>query len=100
MKGDRAFVVEVNPLPGVGGGDRARTGSARLRQPSPNLFPRRGLNPAIVGKAIYYAPHRIAFPAAGPWDADLASPFDPWRLPGFADIPEPRKRPSKPVRRC
>ena len=28
-------------------------------------------------------------PAASAWDADLAGPFDPWRLPAFADIPAP-----------
>lgn len=42
----------------------------------------------VVGKAIYFAPHRITFPPAGPWDADLAAEPHPWRLPGFADIPE------------
>ena len=42
-----------------------------------------------VGKAIYFAPHAFRFPTSGPWDADLQIPFDPWRLPGFADIPEP-----------
>jgi predicted ATP-grasp superfamily ATP-dependent carboligase len=42
-----------------------------------------------VGKAIYYAPHPLAFPKAGPWDADLAGEFDPWRSPDFADIPHP-----------
>jgi predicted ATP-grasp superfamily ATP-dependent carboligase len=41
-----------------------------------------------VGKAIYYAPHTLRFPYCGPWDADLAGDFDPWRLPKFADIPE------------
>ncbi|MCE9560953.1 MAG: ATP-grasp domain-containing protein [Planctomycetes bacterium] len=41
----------------------------------------------IVGKAIYYAPRSLVFPDAGPWDADLITPFDPWRLPAFADIP-------------
>ena len=41
-----------------------------------------------IGKAIYYAPRAFTFPVAGPWDADLAGDFDPWRLPGFADIPE------------
>jgi predicted ATP-grasp superfamily ATP-dependent carboligase len=46
-------------------------------------------SPGVVGKAIYYAPHRISFPTTGPWDADLAGRFDPWRLPGFADIPHP-----------
>jgi predicted ATP-grasp superfamily ATP-dependent carboligase len=40
-----------------------------------------------IGKAIYYAPHDLTFPVSGPWDADLALPFDPWRLPAFADIP-------------
>lgn len=42
----------------------------------------------VVGKAVYYAPHAIRFPRGGPWDADLAAPFDPWRVPGFADIPD------------
>ncbi|WP_171475538.1 ATP-grasp domain-containing protein [Frigoriglobus tundricola] len=41
-----------------------------------------------VGKAIYYTPHTFRFPPSGPWDADLAGTFDPWRLPQFADIPE------------
>ncbi len=41
----------------------------------------------VVGKAIYYAPHRFAFPTTGPWD-DGGQPFDPWALPAFADIPE------------
>jgi uncharacterized protein len=43
-----------------------------------------------VGKAIYYAPHRIVFPISGPWDKDLDAVFDPWRVPNFADIPESR----------
>jgi hypothetical protein len=41
---------------------------------------------SVIGKAIYFAPHDIAFPACGPWDADLR------RQAGtlsFADIPEP-----------
>jgi predicted ATP-grasp superfamily ATP-dependent carboligase len=41
----------------------------------------------VVGKAIYFAPRAFAFPNAGPWDADLAGEFDPWGIPGFADIP-------------
>jgi predicted ATP-grasp superfamily ATP-dependent carboligase len=41
----------------------------------------------VVGKAIYYAPHAITFPA-GPWDDELSRPFDPWRVPDFADIPD------------
>jgi len=43
---------------------------------------------STVGKAVYYAPHALAFPHSGPWDADLAGDFDPWRVPGFADIPD------------
>lgn len=42
-----------------------------------------------VGKAVYYAPHDFTFPQSGPWDADLGGTFDPWKLPTFADIPEP-----------
>ena len=41
----------------------------------------------VVGKAVYYAHFDLTFPAAGPWDADLADAFDPWRLPAYADIP-------------
>ena len=53
----------------------------------------------VVGKAIWFAPHALRFPAAGPWDADLAGSFDPWRLPTFADIPEPGEpfEPGHPV---
>ena len=40
-----------------------------------------------VGKAIYYAPHRITFPASGPWDDSLARAADVWRRPDYADIP-------------
>jgi predicted ATP-grasp superfamily ATP-dependent carboligase len=42
----------------------------------------------VICKAIYYAPHRIIYPHSGPWDEDLATAFDPWRVPSFADIPE------------
>lgn len=42
-----------------------------------------------IGKAVYYAPHRITFPRSGPWDDDLGKEFDPWKVPRFADIPEP-----------
>ncbi len=41
----------------------------------------------VVGKAIYYAPHRIAFPTSGPWDETLANCTDIWQRPDFADIP-------------
>jgi predicted ATP-grasp superfamily ATP-dependent carboligase len=52
-----------------------------------------------VGKVVYYAPFPLRFPACGPWDVDLATPWDPIRLPRFADIPgagEPF-RPGQPV---
>lgn len=41
----------------------------------------------VVGKAIYYAPHRIAFPSSGPWDESLANCTNVWQRPDFADIP-------------
>jgi predicted ATP-grasp superfamily ATP-dependent carboligase len=56
--------------------------------PASWAIPRPWRGPGTVGKAIYYAPHAIRFPQSGPWDADLAGEFDPWRLPGFADIPD------------
>jgi predicted ATP-grasp superfamily ATP-dependent carboligase len=53
----------------------------------------------LIGKAVYYAPHTIHFPPSGPWDDDLAGAFDPWRVPKFADIPEPASaiEPGAPV---
>jgi predicted ATP-grasp superfamily ATP-dependent carboligase len=79
----RACVVEVNPrYPASVEVIEHATGRA--------VFANGGRQPpefAICGKAIYYAPHRIAFPASGPWDIDLTGDFDPWRLPIFADIP-------------
>jgi predicted ATP-grasp superfamily ATP-dependent carboligase len=66
----------VSPFPlGRGAGGVGRTTDAEHQPP-------------FVGKAVYYAPHAIRFPHSGPWDADLAAPFDPWRVPSFADIPE------------
>src|SRR6185437_8964637 len=47
---------------------------------------------STIGKAIFFAPHDPCFPERGPWDDDLAGPFDPWRLPAFADIPAPGER--------
>ena len=82
---DHAWAIEVNPrypasvevLEHAMGHAVLASGAASARRCS------------AVGKAIFYAPHRFAFPASGPWDSDLADEFDPWRLPGFADIPEP-----------
>jgi predicted ATP-grasp superfamily ATP-dependent carboligase len=69
---------------------RAFLGGAATTTPPPGQ---------AVGKAVYYAPHAITFPASGPWDADLAGEFDPWRLPAFADIPHPGTTfaPGQPV---
>jgi predicted ATP-grasp superfamily ATP-dependent carboligase len=49
----------------------------------PTGSPRR----TVVGKAIYYAPHRIAFPASGPWDDSARRAADVWCRPDFADVP-------------
>lgn len=92
----RAWPVEVNPrytaslevfefhsgTPLLAQHGRAFGATAELRR-GPSRSDR------ILGKAIYFAPHRLAFPTAGPWDADLAGEFDPWRLHAFADIPDP-----------
>jgi hypothetical protein len=43
----------------------------------------------VVGKAVYYAPHRITFPDSGPWDESLIHCTEVWRRPDFADIPDP-----------
>jgi uncharacterized protein len=67
----------------------AGEGGGALKPPSRPGKGVEGLGSPIIGKAIYYAPHRITFPAVGPWDADLTGLFDPWRLPNFPDIPEP-----------
>lgn len=53
----------------------------------------------VTGKAVYYSPFPITFPPAGPWDVDLVTPWNPWQIPAFADIPmagEPF-RPGHPV---
>jgi predicted ATP-grasp superfamily ATP-dependent carboligase len=81
-----AWVVEVNPrYPASVEVLEAASGLAVLasRERERPEFTR------LVGKGIYFAPHPIAFPPSGPWDADLAGAFDPWRLPSFADIPNP-----------
>jgi predicted ATP-grasp superfamily ATP-dependent carboligase len=53
----------------------------------------------IVGKAVYYAPLCISFPASGPWDDSLARCTDVWLRPEFADIPDPGSvvEPGQPV---
>jgi predicted ATP-grasp superfamily ATP-dependent carboligase len=58
-----------------------------------------GSSTRIVGKAVYYAPLRITFPASGPWDESLARCTDVWHRPDFADIPDPKSviDPGHPV---
>ncbi|MFT3880897.1 MAG: ATP-grasp domain-containing protein [Gemmatales bacterium] len=41
----------------------------------------------IVGKAIYFAPHSIHFPAEGPWSTPKSN--DLWTVPEYADVPAP-----------
>jgi predicted ATP-grasp superfamily ATP-dependent carboligase len=102
----RPFVVEVNPR---------YTAAAEVLEPADTAsglswhaaafgvgeFPPPAPTPSerVIGKAIYFAPRRLVFPQSGPWDADLRGDFDPWRLPAFADIPEPGEviEPGHPV---
>ncbi|MBL8864904.1 MAG: ATP-grasp domain-containing protein, partial [Planctomycetia bacterium] len=80
--GDEWNVVEINPR---------YTASVELYELATNsctLVRWEPIPPAIrMGKAIYFAPHRIVFPASGPWDDSLARCADVWRRPDFADLP-------------
>jgi len=49
----------------------------------------------VVGKAILFASLDFAFPAEGPWLDTLEQRIDPWRVPAFADIPQPGSRIEK-----
>ena len=78
-----AFTIEMNPryTAAVEVLEFA-TGKAFLgdaTSPHPSL--------PVVGKAIYYAPHRFPFPTSGPWDESLANAVNVWQRPDFADIP-------------
>jgi uncharacterized protein len=89
-RGDEdAWVLEVNPrYPASVEVLELATGRAAFGS-GPRLAADASGSPSVVGKAIYYASHRLAFPDSGPWDDDLAGEFDPWRVPAFADIPKP-----------
>jgi uncharacterized protein len=80
--GERCHVVEMNPR---------YTASAEVFELATrkSIFADESpLSPTTcIGKAIYYAPHRIVFPASGPWDDSLARCTDVWRRPDYADIP-------------
>jgi predicted ATP-grasp superfamily ATP-dependent carboligase len=101
-----AFVLEVNPR------YTAAVEVLELSRERPLSFSRESeasaasalasgsrLNGCVVGKAVYYAPIPFRFPSNGPWDADLETPWNPWRVPGFADIPHPGEpfHPGRPV---
>ncbi len=75
-------VVEVNPR---------YTASVEIYELASETASLTQQEPAVpkrtIGKAIYYAPHRITFPSSGPWDDSLAKCADVWRVPEYADIP-------------
>ena len=48
--------------------------------------------PAVVGKAVLYAPATFAFPGEGPWLETLRQPKDVLELPAYADIPGPGQK--------
>ena len=92
---DASYIIEVNPRYTASVEvHELTTGISAIRESQSLAFDSdRGLTPlarqSIVGKAIYYAPHRITFPASGPWDESLSHVLDVWRRPDFADIPHP-----------
>jgi predicted ATP-grasp superfamily ATP-dependent carboligase len=92
--GDRAYIVEVNPrYPASAEVMELAWGLMVLdwhrwfyfRKTVPPVKPK--ANNRVVGKAIYYAPHRLTFPASGPWDDSVRHAADVWRRPDFADVP-------------
>lgn len=95
LRHGRAVPIEVNPrYTAAMEVLELASGTPVFARPAPPTPPRLAVaakRPASshpsIGKAVYYAPHPLTFPASGPWDADLTGPFDPWRVPGFADIP-------------
>ena len=95
---DGPWVVELNPRytasVEVIEFATGRSFVGRAESSSPTVTPKVGLEdsaypPKIVGKAIYFAPHRLTFPGSGPWDDSLAHAADVWRRPDYADIPHP-----------
>ncbi len=93
LRGDLLWPVEINPRYtasvevlelATGLAALAHHGRAFERDlPLPSGPPR----PGWIGKAIYFADRPLIFPADGPWEESLADPWDPWRVPAFADIP-------------
>jgi predicted ATP-grasp superfamily ATP-dependent carboligase len=87
LRDDRVYPLEVNPRY-TGAVEVLEHGTGRGAFEPGEVPPVRGSG-GTIGKAIYYAPFALKFPPEGPWDADLMGPFDPWRVPEFADVPEP-----------
>ncbi len=56
---------------------------------SPRPAPAADAPTACVGKAVYFAPCDLTFPAEGPWADVLRSPPPLDEPPAFADIPHP-----------
>ena len=77
------------PLSRSAGASPSRTSDDRVWDKTARRDSGIHLDHTILGKAVYFAPCRIVFPAYGPWDEEFAGDFDPWRLPTFADIPDP-----------
>jgi uncharacterized protein len=95
VKRDTPYPVEVNPRYSASVEvieHATRQGVWSDRGASARVEPTPGASGPHIGKAVYFAHHAITFPDSGPWDADLAGEFDPWRLPAFADIPEAGSR--------
>ncbi len=103
LKGDAPYPVELNPrytaavevLEHATGKNLPprppllQGGGSLKSPPPPDARGAGGVGSSrVIGKAVYYAPRAMTFPQSGPWDADLTGTFDPWRLPGFADIPD------------
>jgi predicted ATP-grasp superfamily ATP-dependent carboligase len=87
----KAVLIEINPrYPASTELFEWRKEIGTLKAYASHDFHREGRmrpGPRLIGKAIYYAPHRIVFPASGPWDDSLARCADVWWRPDFADIP-------------
>lgn len=47
---------------------------------------------AVIGKAVYFAPHDVVLPADGPWRSAVQAPAPVENLPTFADVPAAGQR--------
>lgn len=106
VKDEVPYPVEINPrytasvevLEHATGLRALELHRAALGSLSENAVPGCSSNSGWVGKAIYFAPHDLVVPQAGPWQHALDNPWSPEILPRFGDIPAagtriPRGRP-------